>query len=401
MRISAAHTLASALCLVLVASSAACGSAGGSDVPDGTTEVSSSALSADALAGRELFEHATFGGNGRTCATCHTKETGTLSPEQIRELDRDNPIFRPIDSDDGVGHSYKRLLKSATIRVTLDLPPNIRLHDNPTAKKFTVNRSIPTVNNSSLFPILMWDGRESNLATQALNAVHAHFQETREPTPLQLGRIATYEGTLFTNNRIEKYAHGGAAPVLPEGHTASEKRGRAFFNADGACGSCHSGPMLNVSNENNPLAPTGSLVNVVFAGYQGGMGFPQPEDSPNPVVMWDLDCPTNDGGAFCDFFCPVFGQGSVTNNVCTMPMPDPGQAIPSGDPGNFLFFKTPSLWGVSKTSPYFHDNSANTLEDVMAHYDKFFQFLFGFGISTQNGLSAQEQKDLVAFVKLL
>ena len=28
-----------------------------------------------------LFEDATFGGNGRTCRTCHSRETGTVSPE--------------------------------------------------------------------------------------------------------------------------------------------------------------------------------------------------------------------------------------------------------------------------------------------------------------------------------
>ena len=29
--------------------------------------------------GKRLFERETFGGNGRTCSTCHTSATGTIS----------------------------------------------------------------------------------------------------------------------------------------------------------------------------------------------------------------------------------------------------------------------------------------------------------------------------------
>ena len=32
------------------------------------------------LEGQRFFEEETFGGNGRTCATCHSPETGTFSP---------------------------------------------------------------------------------------------------------------------------------------------------------------------------------------------------------------------------------------------------------------------------------------------------------------------------------
>ena len=35
-------------------------------------------------------------------------------------------------------------------------------------------------------------------------------------------------------------------------------------------------------------------------------------------------------------------------------------------------FKIPPLWGVKDTAPYFHDNSAKTLEDVAEHYEFFF-----------------------------
>jgi hypothetical protein len=35
------------------------------------------------LNGKKLFERETFGGNGRTCLTCHSKLTGTLTLDDI------------------------------------------------------------------------------------------------------------------------------------------------------------------------------------------------------------------------------------------------------------------------------------------------------------------------------
>ena len=35
----------------------------------------------------------------------------------------------------------------------------------------------------------------------------------------------------------------------------------------------------------------------------------------------------------------------------------------------------PQLRGISRTAPYFHNNSAATLEQVLDHYDAFFRFV--------------------------
>jgi len=46
--------------------------------------------------GRRLFTTETFRGNGRTCYTCHSLETGTVSPQDARERFRKNakdPLF--------------------------------------------------------------------------------------------------------------------------------------------------------------------------------------------------------------------------------------------------------------------------------------------------------------------
>ena len=60
-------------------------------------------------------------------------------------------------------------------------------------------------------------------------------------------------------------------------------------------------------------------------------------------------------------------------------------------------FKIPQLRGVADTAPYFHDNSAKTLEAVAAHYTKFFGIIFG----PAGALTPQDEADMVAFMKLL
>jgi hypothetical protein len=54
------------------------------------------------LNGQRLFGDAAFGGNGRTCSTCHDKATGTLSPRRAQAVRQgpNDPLFRHDGSDD-------------------------------------------------------------------------------------------------------------------------------------------------------------------------------------------------------------------------------------------------------------------------------------------------------------
>lgn len=88
--------------------------------------------------------------------------------------------------------------------------------------------------------------------------------------------------------------------------------------------------------------------------------------------------------------------------------PDPGRALITGVAESPFFdrvnaVKIPPLWGVRRTAPYFHDNSAKTLAAVATHYAKFFAL-----ISPPPGggdpalvLTEQDQVDIVAYRKLL
>ena len=52
---------------------------------------------------------------------------------------------------------------------------------------------------------------------------------------------------------------------------------------------------------------------------------------------------------------------------------DPGRLLLTGQPGDLVVMDPTQVRGISKTAPYFHNNSAATLEEVLDHYDAFFR----------------------------
>jgi len=368
-----------------------------------------------ALAGKKLFEKETFGGNGRTCRTCHGKFTGTVGLEDVqRMIDKGDPesflVGDGLD-DDGVGTT--RVQANATIRMTIKLPPWVTMADDPGATHVTVFRGIPTTRNTAaLDPILMYDGRESTLQQQALDAIHDHAANTFEPSPGQLDAIAAFQRTdplFFSSPELRTFAAGGPPPELPPAVTPAEKRGRTFlvdapFNPPskrGICALCHSGPMLNrISQAHSDF--TGGVPRPGVRFFNIGVNIVNAPN--NPIRTWIV----NDG----------------VNPVVTIQSPDLGLLLhptlvldPSHPPLPPPFvlpravlaenFKIPTLWGVKDTAPYFHDNGAKTLRDAVAHYKRFFNFTEAqdpVGSATLGGfivLTDDDVDDIVAYLQLL
>lgn len=330
------------------------------------------------VSGKSIFEKGTFGGNGRTCLTCHSEETGTFSlPEAKARLNAhpSDPLFRSIDSDDGTGASYQRLLDYGTMLVTVPLAPGVVVADAPTATSVQLERSVPsTLNTPALDPVLMWDGRAPSLEAQALGAIQTHAQGTETPSAATLAKIADYEETLFSSKALKKYASGGPAPTLPPGNTLAEKRGRLFFidvpfnppSLHGFCASCHSGPLINTTNQYNPLQPPGLRFSTALVSELNERNLP-----------------------LRTYLFPVPG------GTASVSSPDPGRALITGNIADVNTFKIPSLLNVKNTAPYFHDGSARTLEDVVDQYQKFTIFFTGLSFTQQ------ELGDMVAYMKIL
>jgi cytochrome c peroxidase len=354
--------------------------------------------------GKLLFESETFGGNGRTCRTCHSAATGTVSPEDAQKRFKQNaadPLFVHDGSDDGNGNGVSRMLDNATILVTIPLPANVTLADNPTARSVVLRRGIATtLNTPALDPVLMLDGRQPSLEAQALGAIRDHAHTTQVVPLADLQAIAEFQRTkaFFSSPALSKFAEGGPAPDLPKGNTESEKRGRRFFEdvppdptADfkpGLCSHCHSGPLKNQTNQ---FAPDFFGVPVALGTRFSDVLVSFFNQANNPVREFIFNQGTP---AEAHVFSPDPGRSLITGIL------DGPAFTPPGVPPTFEntdAFKISPLRGIRHTAPYFHDNSAKTLEDVAAHYARFFDFVTGGFIR----LTAQDQKDIVAFLKLI
>jgi hypothetical protein len=355
------------------------------------------ALSGALLEGRRLFDEEQFGGNGRTCVMCHLRGTGTLNPAQVQEVyaaDPQDPLFKHDGSDDFLGNGTTRILTDATILVRLTLPAGVELAGDAATRRINVRRAIPTtMNTPALDEVLMLDGRGSSLTGQANGAIRGHAQATILPTPDQLDLLVEFEktgGRFFSSPFLQLYAEGGPAPVLPLGHSPAQQRGRRWFVAssdgftlnaarpgDGLCAACHSGPLLNET--------TASVA---------AFGVPFPDDRRfQSILISELNEANN----------PVFDFVIANADGSKTPVgssPDPGRAMITGSFVSTPFglhaaFKIPCLWGVEKTAPYFHDNSAATLADAVERHATFFELAAGVV------MTSQDKDDLVAYLKLL
>ena len=89
-------------------------------------------------------------------------------------------------------------------------------------------------------------------------------------------------------------------------------------------------------------------------------------------------------------YLPVITLQNKTTHEIKMTT-DPGRALITGLWKDVGRLKGPILRGLASRAPYFHNGSAQTLEDVVNFYNT------RFGI----GLSQQEKQDLIAFLNSL
>lgn len=128
---------------------------------------------------------------------------------------------------------------------------------------------------------------------------------------------------------------------------------------------------------------------------------------------------SGDGGSFIDpaLFAPSFDAdcNPVTgpNFFPQMFTTDPGRAAITGNPYDFEAFDIPTLRGISKTAPYWHNNISATIADVVELYSDHLLIKFpplilegekeadadGDIGATNEALTRQQKDDLIAFLK--
>lgn len=392
----------------------------------GQTKLNCHDTPCDAVArGRAAFNDGTLvglGGNGRACADCHMpSESFQLSPAVTRarfeallarravNKNADDPLFRPIDADDFREHGdaandYSNLVDNGLVRVTLPLPPNIRLIDpvtcgrpdpvacQPTDETFVdVWRAVMPVNNVAITgpdhvpPIwppaprvsimgldpngpnrqggYQHDARFGTLQEQARGALLAHAQATMEPPADLLDDLAAFQRTLFSSSAVEVLADAieSGATAFPDPDpelTELEQQGKVVFNR--TCAQCHGGR----------LHPSDSTPDA---------GIPRPIRARYHNIQTACPRPSTDGFAPCParlarnarIYRITLSDGTY-QFVTTS---DPGRLLLTGQPADLSAMDTTQLRGISRTAPYFHNNSAATLEEVLDHYEAFFHFV--------------------------
>lgn len=307
----------------------------------------------------------------------------------------DDPLFRPIDADDfrtngEQASDYSNLRQNGLIRITFTLPSNVRLIDPATNAVSTeafvdVWRSVPTVNDVALtgpgnvnpwfrapnvFGGYQLDARVGTLQEQALGAFINHAQVQSQPSARMLDDLSSFQRVLFTNHRVRALADAmrqGTSP-LPDPDpklNALEQEGKAVFQR--ACAHCHGG--LEQSNGQPPVVRFHDIATQC----------PRPIDTRPPEVT------VPERFAFAP--CPprlarnarTYEVTLVNGTVARRTSSDPGRVLLTGFAGpvapqdDWNKLDVPALRGISKTAPYFHNNSAATLEDVVDHYIEFFK----------------------------
>lgn len=351
-----------------------------------------------------------LGGNDRSCADCHMLANSfQLSPaaaearfqrlqwRRRRNPNADDPLFRPIDADDFRTHGaaaddFSNLRQNGLIRVTFALPPNMKLIDPATnlpsnETQVDVWRMVPSVNNVKLTGPdagIAWerdpnrtggyqlDGRLGTLQDQALGALINHAEIGDVPDDqlddliTLLDDMASFQRVLFTNNRVRKLSNAiddGMVP-LPDPDpplNALERHGKTVFAR--ACTQCHGG-----SGQSTAQAP-------VIRYHDISSQCPRPVDTVTPARFNFAPCPARlaRNARTYEITLPTGARIRRTSS-------DPGRALltgfagigpPARDDWNKLDMN--GLRGIRHTAPYFHNNSADTLEAVVDHYIEFFK----------------------------
>ncbi|HEX9652662.1 MAG TPA: hypothetical protein VGA99_03040 [bacterium] len=281
--------------------------------------------------GREIFFNETFGGNGRTCGTCHPQENNlTIDPAFIATLPNDNPLFvAEFVPELKENFENPRLMREFGL-----ILENLDGFDD-LANRFVMRGvphtlALPTSINSRNGPRTGWSGDgapgDGSLRSFAIGAVIQHFTKTlnrvpgvdfRLPTDEELDALEAFQLSLGRQAEI-------TLPLPLKGTVP--RRGQEIFNDRtlGKCSACH----FNAGANGDPA---------IFGADAGNQSFDTGvEDLPDQPAR-------------------------LTNELVP---PDDGFGIPgTGE------FNTPPLIEAADSGPFFHNNAIETIEGAVAFYD--------------------------------
>jgi cytochrome c peroxidase len=340
--------------------------------------------------------------------------------------------------------AYSLLMTRGLIRVGLDVPAGAEFildhirdpyscgpHGNDTS---LYRRPLPSANLTFLSAV-MWDGREStpsttilqDLAQQANDATRGHAQGTSDLTLAERQAIVNFETTLFAAQLRDRNA-GNLSGAGGAGGPVSLSLQPFFTGINDPVGLNPTGALFDsrvftifrpwlalhgddaVTRARQSIARGAEIFNskpITITGVSGingqrfSNGFVGPDplagtcttchDSPN-AGDHSVKAPLNIGLTDPSVapYLPVYTLRNIATGE-TVDTTDPGRAMISGKWADIGRFKGPVLRALSARAPYFHNGSAQTLDEVIDFYERRFHL----------GLTPAERADLIAFLRSL
>ena len=281
--------------------------------------------------GERIFLTETFGGNGRTCGTCHrpTDNFG-LTPAFIATLPESDPLF-VAESDPNLANNFEnpRLMREfALILENQDGFDDLANDFNMRGVPHTLALSTSIASRAG--PQTGWSGDGSpgdgSLRSFATGAVIQHFTKTTRRIPGVDFRLPTDEELdALEAFQLSLGRQGELSLPLPL-RSVVTARGQEIFldNTLGKCNACHD----NAGANGDPA---------IFGPNAGNLNF-------NTGVEDLPDQPQD-----------------LTGELVP---PDDGLGTPGGGE-----FNTPTLVEAADTGPFFHNNSVETIEGAVAFYN--------------------------------
>lgn len=343
--------------------------------------------------------------NGRTCFSCHRPDSrfGLPPPPLSNTIPTTDVLFTGLVADTGdeplglVNFDQLGLLFHRANRFN-----SLRPADDVFRRVFFWRKSMPLVNVVFTFGILN-DGRMRELTEATRGAIFTHTQDTDlrfdDLAPLQSLR----DMSAFMESQIDPPEL--AALLDPEdplhdtlvndpfytvhATTQAEKNGQKLFGK--YCFTCHNMPNVFGNRDHvdgRPLSFPPHYGHVMDIGVS--------QRNKHNLEFREFDSDTNQRVPIVLPLVKVDGT-VVQHTVAT----DIGVAAATGRYEDMHRFKVPQLRGIKDLAPYFHDNSAATLEELVDYFNSPWYNNSGDGRKHPIHLSAQQKADLVAFLKIL
>ncbi|WP_394831482.1 hypothetical protein LVJ94_33720 [Pendulispora rubella] len=214
-----------------------------------------------------------------------------------------------------------------------------------------------------------WETDLTEAERDQINRVFVNFAKS----------IAAYERLLVSRNAPwDRYVAGDAKAI-----SDSAIRGYKVFVGDGYCKDCHSGPAFTNNKYHN-----------IGIAQGNGPHVPATDNGRAATITGNLTATFLGSGTYSDD--RTFGTDKLGKQ------PDFNAGVGKSEPG---LFRTTGLRQIAETAPYMHTGGFATLEEVVHLYAE------GGGKSgigkldksllNHEPMTAQQEKDLVAFLKTL